>query len=49
MIFIISSDMLSKYCFDIADKYEIKVGAVKKLVPNSREKKYIIHYRNLQL
>ena len=29
----VSSDMLSKYCKRIADKYEIKVGDVKKLVP----------------
>ena len=30
----VSSDMLSKYCKEIADKYEIKVGDVKKLIPN---------------
>ena len=35
----ISSDMLSKYCSDIADKYGIKVGGVFKLVPNLRDKK----------
>ena len=29
-----SNDMLSKYCKKIADKYEIKVGDVKKLIPN---------------
>ena len=45
----ISSDMLWKYCSDIADKYEIKVGGVSNLVINLRGKKYIIHYRNLQL
>ena len=46
----IGSDMLSKYCSDIADKYGIKVGGVKKLVVNLRDKrKYILHYRNLQL
>ena len=28
--FAVSSDMLSKYCKKIADKYEIKVGDVKK-------------------
>ena len=45
----ISSDMLSKYCSDIADKYGIKVGGVKKLIPNLRDKvKYVVHYRNLQ-
>ena len=46
----ISSDMLSKYCSDIANKYGIKVGGVKKIVPNLRDKvKYIVHYRYLQL
>ena len=46
----ISSDMLSKFCSDIADKYGIKVGGVNKLVPNLRDKsKYVVHYRNLQL
>ena len=29
----VSSDMLSKYCKKIADKYEIKVDDVKKLIP----------------
>ena len=42
--------MLSKYCSDVANKYGIKVGGVKKLVPNLRNKrKYIVHYKNLQL
>ena len=46
----ISSNMLSKYCSDIANKYGIKVGGVTKLVPNLRDKvKYVAHYRNLQL
>ena len=46
----VSSDMLSKYCKEIADKYDIKVGDVKKLIPNLRNKtKYVLHYRNLQL
>ena len=45
----ISSDMLSKYCSDIANKYGIKVGRVNKLVPNQRDKiKYVVHYKNLQ-
>ena len=30
----VKSDMLSKYCTDIAKKYEIKVGNVNKLIPN---------------
>ena len=46
----VSSDMLSKYCKKIADKYEIKVGDVKKLIPNLGNKtNYAVHYRNLQL
>ena len=46
----INSDMLSKYCSDITDKYGIKVGGVNKLVPNLRnKKKYVVHYRHLQL
>ena len=46
----VSSDMLSKYCKEIADKYEIKVGNIKKLIPNLGNKTdYVVHYRNLQL
>ena len=45
-----SSDTLLKYCKEIAGKYEIKVGDVKKLIPNLDNKtKYMLHYRNLQL
>ena len=45
----ISSNMLSKYCSDIANKYGIKVGGVNKLLPNLRGKiKYVVHYKNLQ-
>ena len=45
-----SSDMLSKYCREIADKDEIKVNDVKNLIPNSGNKtKYVLHYRNIQL
>ena len=47
---VVSSDMLSKYCKNIADEYGIKVGDVKKLIPNlSNKTKYVLHYRNLQL
>ena len=46
----VSSDMLSNYCKKIADKYEIKDGDVKKLIPNLGNKtNYVVHYRNLQL
>ena len=42
--------MLSKYCKKIADKYEIKVGDVKKLIPNLVNKtSYVVYYKNLQL
>ena len=42
--------MLSKYCQEIADKYEIKVADVKKLIRNLGNKtEYVFHYRNLQL
>ena len=43
-------DTLANYCKKIADKYEIKVGDVKKLIPNLGNKtNYVVHYRNLQL
>ena len=46
----ISSDILSKYCKKIADKYEIKVADVKELIPSLGNKtNYAVHYRNLQL
>ena len=42
--------MLSDYCKKIADKYGIKVGDVKKLIPNLGDKtNYIVHYRKFQL
>ena len=42
--------MLSDYCKKIADKYEIKVGDVMKLIPSLGDKtNYVLHYRNLQL
>ena len=44
----VSSDMLSQYCKTIADKYEIKVGDVKNLIPKLGNKtNYVVHYRNL--
>ena len=47
--FAIPYDMLSDYCKKIADKYEIKVGDFKKLIPNLGNKtNYVLHYRNLQ-
>ena len=41
--------MLSKYCKAIVDWYDIKIGVVKKLIPNLYDKiKYVVHYKNLQ-
>ena len=46
----VSSDMLSNYCKKIADKYEIKVGDIKKIIPNIGNKtNYVVHNRNLHL
>ena len=42
--------MLSKYCKEIADKYEIKVNDVKKLIPKLGNKtNYGVHYRSMYL
>ena len=44
------SDMLSKHCKKIVDTYDIKVGDIKKLIPDLGNKtNYVVHYRNLQL
>ena len=46
----VSNNMLSAYCKKIAEKYNISIGLVSKLVPTLRDKKeYVLHYRNLQL
>ena len=45
----LSSDMLPKYCSDIVDKCGIKVGGIKKLIPNLRGKvNYVVNYKKLQ-
>ena len=42
--------MLSDYCKRHADKYVIKTGGVRNLVPNLGNKtKYEVHYKNCQL
>ena len=41
---------MSEYCKKIPDRYKIKVGDVKKLIPCLGNKtEYVLHYRNLQL
>ena len=46
----VTKDMLSDYCKNIADKYNISTGLVHKLIPTLNDKeKYVLHYRNLQL
>ena len=46
----VSNNMLSGYCKIIAEKYNISIGLVNKLIPTLRDKKeYVLHYRNLQL
>ena len=48
--FKVSKNMLSAYCKKIAEKYNISIGLVSKLIPTLRDKKeYVLHYRNLQL
>ena len=40
---------MSNYCKRLAGKYEIKVGDVKKLIPNLGNKtNYVVDYKNLQ-
>ena len=47
---VVSSDMLSKYCKRVANKFETKVGDVKKLIPILGNKtNYAVQCRNLQL
>ena len=42
--------MLSKYCSNIANKYDLKIGGVNKLVLILGNKSsYVLHYRILQL
>ena len=46
----ISNNILSGYCEKIAEKYNISIGLVRKLIPMLKDKKeYALHYRNLQL
>ena len=46
----INNNMLSNYCKNIQEKYNISIGQVQKLITNLNDKtNYVLHYRNLQL
>ncbi|XP_078363427.1 uncharacterized protein LOC144647502 [Oculina patagonica] len=46
----VTQNMLSDYCKNIAEKYNISTGLVHKLMPTLNNKeKYVLHYKNLQL
>ena len=46
----VSDDMLSDYCREIKNKYNISSGNVHKLIPTLRDKQnYVLHERNLKL
>ena len=46
----VNKDMLSNYCQEIANKFNVSTGLVHKLIPTLKLKdKYVLHYRNLQL
>ena len=46
----VNNDMLSKYCCNIAKKYDTEISCVNKFVPNLGNKsENAVHYKNVQL
>ena len=46
----VERDMLSTYCKEIADKFNMSSGLVEKLIPTlGYKEKYVLHHKNLQL
>ena len=45
----LKDELLSSYCLEIKNKYDIKSGDINKVVPHLMWKKnYVVHYRNLK-
>ena len=46
----VSKNTLSEYCKKVAEKYNISISQVNKLIPTLKDKEeYELHYQNLQL
>ena len=46
----VTENLLSDYCKEIEEKFNISIGQVHILIPTlNKKEKYVLHYRNLQL